>query len=43
MTFPAILVASIVLTNLTDVSDAIHASRIGERFELDGVILLSGQ
>ena len=43
MTFPAILVASIVLTNLTDVSDAIHASRIGERFELDGTILLSGQ
>ena len=43
MNFSAILVASLVLTNLTDVSDAIHASRIGERFELDGTILLPGQ
>ncbi len=43
MTFSALLAASLVLTNLTDVSDAIHASRIGERFELDGTILLPGQ
>ena len=43
MTFSALLAASLVLTNLTDVSDAIHASRTGERFELDGTILLPGQ
>ena len=43
MALHVLLVASLVLTNLTDVSDAIHASRIGERFELDGTIMLSGQ
>ena len=37
------MLAALVLTNLTDVSDAIHASRIGERFALDGTVLLPGQ
>ncbi len=37
------LLAAAVLTNLTDVSIAIHASRIGETFAIDGTVLLAGQ
>ena len=43
MTFPALLVASLVLTNLADVSSAIHSSRIGEAFTIDGTALTTGQ
>ena len=43
MSLTATLFAAMVLTNLTDVSDAIHASRIGERFALEGTVLLPGQ
>ena len=38
----ALLLAALVLTNLTDVSDAIHAGRTGERFALDGTVLIAG-
>ena len=43
MSLTATLLAAMVLTNLTDVSDAIHTSRIGERFALEGTVLLPGQ
>lgn len=43
MPYMTTILAVAVLTNLTDISSAIHTSRIGERFALDGTVLISGQ